>query len=898
MKRRTNRLACCSVVAVLGLMELTSCANGNNHGNPSIANPVQSVAATSGTPQSHAINGTFGAPLIATVTTNGLPASGVTVTFTAPPTGPSGTFSNTNSTTANAMTDTNGLAASPAFTANQIASLNSPSYTVTATVAGVPVPASFSLTNTPGPPAAITLMSGTPQSAGINAAFKALMVTVVDGGQNPVSGAIVTFTAPASGASGTFADTSSNTTTASTNTSGVAASTVFTANATSGTYIVTAAAAGVSTPVNFTLTNLAGGPATITATGGTPQSTPISTAFAAPLLATVLDADSNPVSGAVVTFTAPNSSASGTFVNGTITEAVTTNASGVATSNTFTANANAGGPYVVTAAVAGVSTTTTFNLTNRPPSKTYVFYLGGQTAGLAFYSLAGLVEISPKGTVLFGEQDYNGAPTLTSPEPSGDTITGGNLTVNGAGQGTLTLNTNNTSVGVGGIETLGVQFVNSNHALIIEFDGSATSSGSMDLQTLPSALNGGYAFTLSGVDINSLPVAYGGVFSVNNGTTLQNGLVDTNDDGTVTTGTALTGTLSTPGTAPTPGASDEYGRGTITSVLNYEGNPIVLNYYIVGAEAIRIIDVDSTDSAVGSAFGQGVNAISSSNASLGSSVFAVDGVPFPPNYAFAGLLNTSPATGTFSGVADDNELINGIQLSASLITGTYAIGSNTLGNNGYGSLSIAPGDLGDVSALGIYLTDPTLNLIDPNNITSGFGGALVADMDSALPGGTGVLIPQTNTTSAQFTGHYAFGAQDTNLFIGTACEFDFVGQGSVTTAGGLSGTGLVSDPSVTLGASTTNTGVTFSGVPLPDPSNAGRYTMSSSNSTPNPFVVTINSVPTDFDITIYQASGGLLFWLDEDTSSVFLGSMQQRGSLTGTPAARNPMGKAEPKHKQ
>src|ERR1019366_2472908 len=103
---------------------------------------------------------------------------------------------------------------------------------------------------------------------------------------------------------------------------------------------------------------------------------------------------------------------------------------------------------------------------------------------------------------------------VTSPEPSGDTITGGTLTVDGTGQGTLTLITDNAALGVSGTETLGVQFVNTNHALIVQFDGSATSSGSMDLQTLPSTLSGGYAFTLSGVDTSYNSVVAGGVFSI------------------------------------------------------------------------------------------------------------------------------------------------------------------------------------------------------------------------------------------------------------------------------------------------------------------------------------------------------------------------------------------------
>jgi hypothetical protein len=82
------------------------------------------------------------------------------------------------------------------------------------------------------------------------------------------------------------------------------------------------------------------------------------------------------------------------------------------------------------------------------------------------------------------------------------------------GQGTLTLITDNPNVGTNGTETFAVQFVNTDHTLIMQFDGTATSSGSINLQTLPSTLSGGYAFTISGVDPGYNPIAIGGVFSI------------------------------------------------------------------------------------------------------------------------------------------------------------------------------------------------------------------------------------------------------------------------------------------------------------------------------------------------------------------------------------------------
>ena len=315
------------------------------------------IAVSSGTPQSAAINTTFGAPLVAVVTdASSNPVPNVTVTFSAPTSGASGTFAGGVNT---ATTNSSGVATSAVFTANSLIG----GYTVAASVAGVATPANFNLTNTVGPPATITATSGTPQSTAINMAFASpLVATVKDSGGNPISGVTVTFSAPTSGASGTFAG---NVNTAATNAQGVATSASFTANGTAGGYTVTASAAGVSTPATFSLTNTSGSPAAITATSGTPQSATINTAFGAPLVATVKDSGGNPLSGITVTFSAPNTGASGTFAGGANTAA--TNSQGVATSAIFTANSTAGA-YAVTATVAGLSSSASYSLTNNTGS--------------------------------------------------------------------------------------------------------------------------------------------------------------------------------------------------------------------------------------------------------------------------------------------------------------------------------------------------------------------------------------------------------------------------------------------------------------------------------------------------------------------------------------------------
>jgi len=863
-----NRQAYASILGLIfpALVFLTSCNSSNFN------TPAEAVAATGGTGQSAALNTAFATPLVATVTMGGSPVSGAFVIFTAPTTGASGTFRSNSSNSETDTTNASGVATSSTFTANGTIGAD----TVTASVAGVTATTSFNLTNTSGPAAAITGTSGSLQDAHIGTAFGApLVATVVDGNQNPVSGAPVTFTAPASGASGTFASNSTATETDTTNASGVATSSTFTADTTAGAYTAKATVTAVTTAASFKLTNITGAVVSIAATSGTPQSASVNAGFAAPLVATVVDGSQNPVSGALVTFEVPPSGAGGTFAGGVDT--ATTNASGVATSRVFTANGSVG-TYTVTATVASGAEPANFILTNTGVN--FAFYLSGLESinGPGFYALAGSVTVDGNGNVLGGEQDYNDGDGLTSPEPSPDTILPGTaaLAVDPTtGQGTLTLTTNNASLGASGVETLGVQFVNSKHALIVQFDGSATSSGGMDLQTLSSTLNdGNYAFTLSGVDPDFEPVVFGGVFSISTSGTGLAGTFDADDAGTTTLGTPFSGTITGP---------DAFGRGTITSA----DLAISLNYYVVGPEAIRIIDVDDSDSGVGSVFGQGAGTFSP--ASLGNSVFAVESNSFGNLYAAAGMFTTVPASGTFTGVADDNEFDNGVIVPDASISGNYTVSSTV---NGYGSLTITAGDLGDVSVLGIYMTDPVLNLNDPNNTTSGLGGALVADLDTNL-NGTGVLTPQTDTSMASFAGSYAFGAQAYNVPRGGPLggEFDFVGQGSVKNGAFSTAAGLLSDPFFIFNATQsdgTDT-ATFSGTATQV--SAGRYTTQ--------LGITIAADPT-YTVVIYQADGGQLFWLDEDANgeSVFLGLLEQQGSLTGLPAAQKAAARTASKQKR
>lgn len=99
---------------------------------------------------------------------------------------------------------------------------------------------------------AINATGGTPQSAVRGTAFATPLQATVSESGIPKSGIVVTFAAPANGASGSFSGNAA----VSTNANGVATAPVFTANSiVGGPYNVTASFAGGSSPAVFALTN-------------------------------------------------------------------------------------------------------------------------------------------------------------------------------------------------------------------------------------------------------------------------------------------------------------------------------------------------------------------------------------------------------------------------------------------------------------------------------------------------------------------------------------------------------------------------------------------------------------------------------------------------------------------
>jgi hypothetical protein len=189
----------------------------------------------------------------------------VSFTLGTGPNGASATFPD-GSKQASESTDTRGEAASPLLLANTIAGR----FTVTAEIAGTTRLASSGLRNLPGRPATVTAGAASGESTTLSQRFPVpLAVTVGDRYGNPVAGAMVSFSAPARGASGHFTiarrrglsrdkttkKRTARVVTVRTNASGIAVAPPFTANDTVGGYIVRAKVEGTTAHGSFALVN-------------------------------------------------------------------------------------------------------------------------------------------------------------------------------------------------------------------------------------------------------------------------------------------------------------------------------------------------------------------------------------------------------------------------------------------------------------------------------------------------------------------------------------------------------------------------------------------------------------------------------------------------------------------
>jgi hypothetical protein len=504
-------------------------------------------------------------------------------------------------------------------------------------------------------------------------------------------------------------------------------------------------------------------------------------------------------------------------------------------------------------------------------------YLSGQyafvIAGQGSFGMVGSLTLDGKGNVTNGEVDAsaNGFYDFTN------SITG-TYTLDSTGHGNISITLPKTSCCGMVIQTHGITATSSSHLVIAEedqFNGFTIGGvGSMDLQTASfsaSQVSGGYSFTLAGYShAKGANASWGGVFTADGVSALNGGIYDENfGGGSGYSSVPFTGSFTAP---------DALGRGTLTfSATPDTAGSTQYAYYVVTPEVLRITAVTNTGNAgnTGSAYGQG---------SVGTTDAALTG-----NFIFSDYGFTSDANGGESGAAAGQFTTDG---SGNITAGTMdlnafgTVSSSSFAGSTYSFSGSPRGTITGTSGqtYNVYLTDPNLNLLDPNN-TSGAGGALLLETDTADT--IGIVIPQTNQTATP-AGAYAVLLSDQSNPPGSDGGFTGDFTVSSTIAGTFSGEG---DFQGCCHANATLITGPLSGTFAADSSNPGRYTATISTTPCYPTYVSDSTSPTPCgtafkgttqpseQVSLYLANGSQGFVVETDSIAPVFGVVEAQAGV-------------------
>jgi hypothetical protein len=459
---------------------------------------------------------------------------------------------------------------------------------------------------------------------------------------------------------------------------------------------------------------------------------------------------------------------------------------------------------------------------------TYVFTVSGSDFNTgAAYSIVGTINANGSGGITGGTIDVNDAQIGFAPGLSVNN--NGTYSVGQDGRGNITISTSQTNPFENSL-TFDFVLANNQQGLITEFDSNGTGSGTLDLQSAGTSLNGSYAFLFSGGNSGLEALAAAGNFGLTG-----SGFQDLNSGGLDSSGaisaTVVLGPSSSPGT--TLG-----GR--------------IYDVYAINADHLKFIEMDSNGTLSGDAFSQ-----PSTSMPVGTLAFTLEGL------LGVGSSAVPAASGGFmvmqSGGAIANTSTEDINddsaVSSSSFSGTY-----TPAGTGRYTLGSFSGFAGGTS----YAAYPSS------------GGLLLLEIDDAGIMAGSASNPQTSTSLAGSTG-YGLNLTGENLSAGIEvddiAEFvtstnnctDFSG----TAVSGTTITGLIDENSDEGSVQGTVLCGTYS---APDANGRGQITVGS-----------VNTLNTGLGLTFYTVDGTMFPFIETDTGQVSAGVFLPQ-SATGTPA--------------
>jgi hypothetical protein len=451
--------------------------------------------------------------------------------------------------------------------------------------------------------------------------------------------------------------------------------------------------------------------------------------------------------------------------------------------------------------------------TNSDLSGTYVFSTAGSDASTGEpLMIMGAFTANGSGGITGGNVDVS-APGLGGFASQATSGGGYSITADGRGQAHLS----NTALGT---VTLDFVLQSSSHGLIIEFDGSGTGSGTIDLQNSPS-LGTSYAFSLSGVDGNIAPFATVGAFTAGAG-----GVQDFNDAGVYTPAT-LTSATVTLGTGTAPGTAQ---LASTAGTFNYD-------VYAIDPTHFKFIENDSALFVAGDVFQQ--TAAQQTTLPSGTVAFTMAGLDTSDNpLALGGLLPTGTGGSITGGLEDYNDAGVNVGQATAVAGGFSAL------SGGRSQLTLTSFENGGGALLGssIFAAYPSS------------GGTLLLEIDGT--GVTsGVAFVQSSTTLAASQG-YGLNLTAVNVGNGTgAFEEDDIAE-FTTSSSGFSGLIDLNDQGSTSFDKTLD----------------GNYSVSNGRGTASFLQGTSSSAAAYFNTIFYPVDGTNFLMIEADTTQIGTGT--------------------------
>jgi hypothetical protein len=443
----------------------------------------------------------------------------------------------------------------------------------------------------------------------------------------------------------------------------------------------------------------------------------------------------------------------------------------------------------------------------------------------------------------------------------------GFYTVGVDGRGKITIGTATanpfTSFGNGDM-TFDFVLANSSQGLITEFDGNATGSGTIDLQTTAApTLTGSYAFSFSGATPTPSPFATVGDFTVTGGAIT--GLEDFNADSIPYADFTLGGTVI-PGPSTTPAT-----QLTTNSSFGVDGT-VTFDVYAIDATHLKFIEADSAGTLSGDAYSQTSTAFPT-----GTLAFTLEGfLPVSGNDPFAAggfMVTDGQGDITATSTEDFNEA--GTVLSATApvqFSGSYV---NLPAGSGRYTLSNFSGFAGGSS----YAAYPSS------------GGVLMLEVDAS--GGLtmgAAYAPQSTTAFGAAAQGYALNLTGVNFASGSAEEVDDIAEFTAAA------TGDTCDAAGDTICGAIDENYEPSGVPIPDLAFSqgtygtvgtvpGRYGLSAADGNSS-----TSTLEGGFNLTFYTVDGSTFPFMEMDSTQVATGVfLLQNPTASSSSVARTHM---------